>query len=506
MKAHVILSGLLLFYAPVNDQVKGAQLNEEGFYEFNDIKEDTSRLENLRIRSFQLEIIPPSSGVQFYRNGIIFLSYSKVDEKVPVRHVSFGSVRTYTSIIADTLPGSLMPFKFEEPVLFPSEATTFTSDYNTMYLSLIPENLKSEKIFRAIYTQKGWQIDNDPLKICSGDQIYSHPCLSADGSFMIFSSDMPGTKGGLDLFITRKEGENWTRPENLGNDINSTGNELFASLDSNNDLYFSSDGLPGSGGYDIYICKYNGSTWSSPVNLGGKINTKDDELAFAINKSDDQTAFYTSRTRSGKSRSHFYLIDIIPDIPREKRVTISDQLLQSLVGDDNLITAEENLNDGRMISAINDRQETNKARPEMNPEENQNRPEKQITINMQVSNDSVKIVTKDPSPEAIKDEPSGIIQNRTEQFQGVNPDEIIYRVQITASTKPVGSQKFSVAGKDYDSFEYFYQGGYRTTIGEFSTLTEATKLQSLCRKNGYSQAFVVAFKNNIRSTDPKLFK
>ena len=64
----------------------------------------------IRVRPFPLDIIPPSSGVQFYRNGIIFLSYSKVDEKVPEKHLSFGSLKTFMTIITDTVPGNHMPF------------------------------------------------------------------------------------------------------------------------------------------------------------------------------------------------------------------------------------------------------------------------------------------------------------------------------------------------------------------------------------------------------------
>ncbi|HQN59778.1 MAG TPA: hypothetical protein PLE02_09095, partial [Bacteroidales bacterium] len=90
--------------------------------------------------------------------------------------------------------------------------------------------------------------------------------------------------------------------------------------------------------------------------------------------------------------------------------------------------------------------------------------------------------------------------------QEAKQDVVVYRVQIISNTKPVGTQNITVAGKTYNSFEYLYKGAYRTTIGEFSNLAEATRLQIICRQNGFSQAFVVAFKNNIRSTDPSLFR
>jgi len=70
----------------------------------------------------------------------------------------------------------------------------------------------------------------------------------------------------------------------------------------------------------------------------------------------------------------------------------------------------------------------------------------------------------------------------------------------------VGSKDIPVAGTTYKSYEYLYKGGYRTTVGEFSTLSEALRLQTACRQNGYKEAFVVAFRNNVRDTDPALFK
>ncbi len=145
---------------------------------------DSVRANDMCIKPFQLEIIPPSSGVQFYRNGIMFLAHSKLEEKVPERHLSFGSVRTYVSLVSDTIPADILPFDLENTTLFPSEATTFSADFNTMYLSLIPPKSRSEKIFRAEYTSDGWKIEEKPLEICNEDYIYSHPCLSVDGTFM----------------------------------------------------------------------------------------------------------------------------------------------------------------------------------------------------------------------------------------------------------------------------------------------------------------------------------
>jgi len=467
----------------------------------------------LRIRPFHLEIIPPSSGVQFYRNGIIFLSHSKLEEKIPERHLSFGSVRTYASLVSDTIPANRVPFDLKSPTLFPSEATTFSADFNTMYLSLIPDKLRSEKIFRARYTSDGWKIEEKPLEICNEDYIYSHPCLSADGTFMLFSSNQSGTVGGLDLWMTRKSDQGWSNPENLGKRINSTGNELFAALDSNNNIYFSSDGHPGKGGYDIFVARYNGSTWDEPHMLPGAINTKEDELAYTINKIDSKTAFYTSRSRSGKSRTQLYILDLGQGHSQNENNNLGDYIL-----------AKIDLN----TTASKDRSGPAVETPEANKEKVlsekpvQPAPVPQVKKEATPESDKVSVnpvpqVKKEVTPQAKTVDATPTKEVIKEMSPATKPvpatvtseiikDEVVYRVQILANTKPVGSQNISVAGKSYKSFEYLYKGGYRTTIGEFSSLAEAVRLQNTCRQNGYKEAFVVAFKNNVRSTDPALFK
>ncbi len=535
---------------------------------------DSSGAEAVRIRPFHLEILPPSSGVQFYRDGIIFLSHSATEEKVPGTHLSFGSIRTYSSLIADTLPGTLMPFSFPDNALFPTEATTFSSDYKTMYLSLIPERNYGEKIFRASYTPSGWKLDENPVEFCNDYNIYAHPCLSHDGTFMIFSSDMNTSEGGLDLFITRREGDKWSTPVNLGKEVNSRGNELFASLDSKNNLYFSSDGHPGKGGYDIFISRYNGNGWEKPRNLSAQINTKADELGFKIDREDDRRAFYTVRNRSGRQRTQLYIVDINPDLNAENANGLSQRLLAMaedagsvtaggpVSGAEKAVASASVTSPGKIKSGKPDdkagviaasavaaetapeakpgkeiasartttgenlpakavKDETNTARPGKDeatpaaakPETTRPAaatPAKTETPTAQpAAATSQKPATTTAASAKADAAPAGPIP-ATNQAKATVPaakaDVVVYRVQITASNKAVGSQNITVAGKSYKSFEYFYMGGYRTTIGEFSVLADATRLQNLCRQNGYNQAFVVAFRNNERTNDPSLFR
>lgn len=109
-----------------------------------------------------------------------------------------------------------------------------------------------------------------------------HPCPTEDGLTIIFSSDMPGGQGGMDLWISEytKKSDAWSAPVNLGPNINTSGDELFPTFGMNGDLLYSSTGLPGLGGLDLFRAEKEGDTdkWSSPKNLGTPINSDKDDF------------------------------------------------------------------------------------------------------------------------------------------------------------------------------------------------------------------------------------
>jgi len=432
----------------------------------------------VRITPFNLEIAPPSSGVQFHKNEIIFLSYSKSTEKMSRKHLSFGSLLAYKAEVSDTVPGQMAQFLPASMSVFPVESMTFSGDYNTMYLSRIRDKDKEEKIFRARLSASEWVIDSEPANFCSEEAIYTHPVLSGDGSFMIFSSNKTGSLGGVDLFITRKSGERWTSPESLGNLINTSGNELYASLDDLNNLYFSSDGLPGYGGYDIFMCRYNGKTWGSPKNMTSTFNTENDEIAFTYNRNNNLSAFFTSRTRNGETR----LFRVQPLI--SGNATTAGSLSKSFLA----LTGQGGVTQEKQL-AVADRPTSQDTKPGAIAEEKKVA-ESKPADSKPVEAKQVEIKPVEKAPEV-----------KTPVSETVKRETVTYRVQLATSAKPSGSKKITVGGVAFNSYEYFYSGAYRTTIGEFTTLTEASKLQKQCRSGGFSQAFVVAFANDVRITD-----
>lgn len=122
----------------------------------------------------------------------------------------------------------------------------------------------------------------------------SQPSLSADGNTLYFSSNRPGGLGGRDLWVASYADGKWSVPVNLGSNVNSRKDETTPYIHPNGiSLYFSGNGYPGMGGYDLFVCTRKDSIWSKPENLGYPINTYKDEVAIVI--SPDGTKAYFAK-------------------------------------------------------------------------------------------------------------------------------------------------------------------------------------------------------------------
>lgn len=155
------------------------------------------------------------------------------------------------------------------------------------------------KIFRAKLEKNKFK-DVQELEINSNDYSNAHPSLSQDGKTMYFSSDRPGGIGGMDVYsIALNENGTVGTPVNMGSKVNTTQNDIFPYYNtSENLLFFSSNGHAGLGGLDIYVAKLNTSGQASKIeNLGAPINSTKDDLSFVSNE--EQTVGYFSSNRSG---------------------------------------------------------------------------------------------------------------------------------------------------------------------------------------------------------------
>jgi outer membrane protein OmpA-like peptidoglycan-associated protein/tetratricopeptide (TPR) repeat protein len=152
---------------------------------------------------------------------------------------------------------------------------------------------------------KGSSFSNPKPFIYNSDE-YScaHPALSPDGTILYFASDMPGTIGGQDIWMCKKNGDGWDKPVNLGFDINTSGDEVFPSVKKDGALYFSSNGLPGFGDLDIFSAKQKEGKWLLNRNEGLFLNSKADD--FGISFLNDTVGYFSSNREGGKGEDDIY--------------------------------------------------------------------------------------------------------------------------------------------------------------------------------------------------------
>ena len=143
----------------------------------------------------------------------------------------------------------------------------------------------------------------------------SSPSLSPDKNALYFSSNRPGGYGGRDLYVSYRVNGKWTSAENMGADINTAGDELAPFIHADNQtLYFTSNGLPGYGGTDIYVIKkIADKQWSKPDNLGYPINTIENEGSLFV-ASDAVTAYYASDRADTHGYLDLYKFTLKPDV------------------------------------------------------------------------------------------------------------------------------------------------------------------------------------------------
>lgn len=163
------------------------------------------------------------------------------------------------------------------------------------------------KVFVANPKGEGHWSSAIGLPFNSDEYSVAHPCLSHDGGKLYFASDMPGGFGGMDLYYAEYENGTWGPPINMGNRINTEGNEIFPTWHGENTLYFSSDGHIGLGGLDIYRVKWmeEDQKWTEVENIGAPINSNSDDLGIVLNE-EGTFGYFSSDRSGGQGRDDIY--------------------------------------------------------------------------------------------------------------------------------------------------------------------------------------------------------
>ncbi len=189
-------------------------------------------------------------------------------------------------------------------------AQSLSSDGTYMYFTACdrPGGFGSCDIYFSSHSTAKWSVPVNVGGPVNTNYWESQPSVSANGRLLFFSSNRPGGLGGKDLWYTVKDKNNrWREPVNMGSTINTEGDEMspFIHFDGRT-LYYSSDGKPGMGGFDIYFTRMNSdTTWTDPGNLGYPINTYNDETGLII-EAGGQNAFFSSARDMVNRKDIFY--------------------------------------------------------------------------------------------------------------------------------------------------------------------------------------------------------
>lgn len=164
----------------------------------------------------------------------------------------------------------------------------------------------------------------------------SQPSLSADGNVLFFVSNRPAGKGGRDIYMSRRDEEGkWGPAENLGEPVNTSGDEVSPFIHANGlTLFFSSNEHPGFGGYDLFSSEWKKTTWSMPRNLGYPINNEEDQVSLFISAS-GKTGYYSNEKKRGNVyvESKLYMFDVPPEIQVERAVSyVKGRVVDALTG------------------------------------------------------------------------------------------------------------------------------------------------------------------------------
>jgi len=219
-------------------------------------------------------------------------------------------------------------------------APTFTPDGKTMIFSRnngAGQNSLGRidlKVYSAQSNRGQWE-DIKELPINNDDYSTCHPTLSADGNLLFFSSNKPGGYGGMDIYVSKKVGESWGLPINLGPNVNSKGDEIFPFLTASNILYFSSNGRQGMGGLDIFSVLMEGMEASDPLRLPAPVNSPHDDFALTTDKTEAK-GYLTSNRPGGKGQDDIYRWNFSGARPVLVNVCVVDKGTGMRIADANL--------------------------------------------------------------------------------------------------------------------------------------------------------------------------
>ncbi|WP_436484342.1 OmpA family protein [Chitinophaga sp. ARDCPP14] len=289
--------------------LKESLVNYYGFF-------NRDSMENIRVDSLRLNLPGYQYGLALYRNNIVFLSNDiRKNEQQSfytnskLYQISEDGVEPFNNSLRGVLQvGPASFFDNGQKVIYTSNRFTDVKNDKNSYINYN----NGTQLLSAVY-QPDHDMWSKPLTVKLGKNLetysFLHPSVAPNGKRLYFASDMPGGQGGTDLYYTDwdKEAKRWKAPVNLGPQVNTNGNELYPFVVGDK-LFFSSNGLRGFGGLDIFMINIK-KPEEGTVHLPYPVNTQFDDLNPVLDES-KLLLYFTSDRSGAHDNDHIYVLNL----------------------------------------------------------------------------------------------------------------------------------------------------------------------------------------------------
>lgn len=313
------------------DKFRAANPNDLRVIDYNNHRDDLGRMstDNGTFSILHLDVNTSAEdfGPAYYKDKIVFASTRT--RKANTKKYNWNGKPFLDMYVSDVNGAQLQnPSVFDKGLNGKMHDGQASFSKDGSFMAFTRNNYDTKKrdrivgleIYFSTYADGKWS-DAVAFELNNASYSVGHPCLSADGNTMYFVSDMPGGFGGADIYrISKDPNGKWGKAENLGNKVNTEGDELFPFYEEENGiLFFASNGRFGLGGLDIFISPYNGTGFSRSVNAGAPVNTPYDDFAMIMDQK-SATGYFSSNRVGGSGDDDLYSFDLLKGFDIGKRI------------------------------------------------------------------------------------------------------------------------------------------------------------------------------------------
>ena len=266
-----------------------------------------------KFNSRRAEFSPMLTGEKY--DQLYFASSRTKDKEAKISAITGQNNNNLFLVKQDEKGAWLAPQELEDEVNteFDEGTPSFSADGSTMYYTYCaqdPEGPRTAEIYISNRSSAKWGKGTRATIVKDSVTALGHPSISPDGKYLYYVSDAVGGFGGKDIFRSKVLGNNSFGPmENLGEAINTAGDELFPYCRDSVTLYFASNGHPGMGGLDLFKATQDSTGHWKVENMGAPINSMGDDFGITF-AGQAEKGFFSSNRNDARGYDHLYSFEL----------------------------------------------------------------------------------------------------------------------------------------------------------------------------------------------------